>query len=163
MAVPFELIMRLYTSYVTKHGIIWESAMEMWEENHTWEGSEKVSWRKKQLRPTLKDVILTGGDGREKNILVFPPKEWVAGLTGSKNSAVTWWQHNKVLSSQLWKQMHCILKEQSSPLYVGEYSSRMGQANMLDPDMTSSTASRTFPILGRNRGHQAWGQSVWHL
>ena len=87
----------------------------------------------------------------------------MAGLTGSKNSAVTWYWHNKILSPQLRKQMDRIHKEQSSPLCFGEYSSREGQANRLDPDMTSSAASHIFPILGRNWGHQARGQSVWHL
>lgn len=92
-----------------------------------------------------------------------PQRRWVAELTGSKISAVTWRQHHKVLSSQPWKQMDGVQKEQSSPLYPGEYSSWVGQANVLDPDMANSAASRIFPILGRNWGHQARGQSVWHL
>lgn len=105
----------------------------------------------------LKDGIVTGGDGREKNILVFSKEnEWLS-LSRSQTSAVTWCWHNKNLSSPLWKQMGCIHKEQSSPLYFGEHSSRVGQANMLDPDMTSSAASRIFPILGRNRGHRLEG------
>lgn len=63
---------------MTKCGVIWESALEMWEEHHTWDSSGKVLWRKRHLSPTLKDGILTGGDGRERNILVFP--EWLGFL-----------------------------------------------------------------------------------
>lgn len=133
---------------MTKCGVIWESALEMWEEHHTWDGSGKVLWRKRHLSPTLKDGTLTGGDGREKNILIFPHSRWVAGFPGSRNSAVAWWWDNKVLSSQLWKQMDCVHKEQSFPLYFGEYSSRVGQANMLDPDMTSLLPPVFFLFLG---------------
>lgn len=45
--------------------------------------------RKRQLSPTLKDRIWTGGEWKEKKkkkktILVFPKREWVARLAGFK-------------------------------------------------------------------------------
>jgi hypothetical protein len=47
--------------------------------------------------------------------------------------------------------------KQSSLSCFGEYSSRVGHANMPNPDMTSSPTFCIFPILGINWGHQPKG------
>lgn len=69
----------------------------------------------------------------------------MAGTTGPQAPAVTWCWHTGFVFSVV--KADCIHKEQSSPLYFGKYSSRVAQANMLDPDMTRSAASRIFPFL----------------
>ena len=112
----------------------------------------RVLWEKMHLSPTRGWNCDRWRGEREKHFSISKGNEWL-DLTGSHTSAVAWCWHNKGLSSQLWKQMGWIHKEQSSPLYFGGYSSRVGQANTLNPDMTSSAASHIFPILGRNRGH----------
>lgn len=67
------------------------SATEMCKEKpQNLRGSEKVLWRNRFLCPSLKDGILTGGDGIEKNILVFLKRNECLWLTGSKNTTVAW-------------------------------------------------------------------------
>lgn len=129
---------------MTKHATRLRSkCYGMWKENRIHRGLGKVLWRKKHLNPTFKVGILTGKGGSGKDILVFPHREngWLR--LGYQNNAVALWRHDMVLPSQLWKQMDCLPKEWSI-LCFGEYSSRVGQPNMLDPDIASSAASHYF-------------------